>query len=192
MGINVNCTDEDQGHVGWRMVTVIYNICEGNFGQWKENMHHIIDQTIILALCTFILSSGMLGCSGVRPATLGVKDGKLSPCPSTANCVTSQSSDREHAIEPLTYMGASSVAHDKLKRVLLGMKRAKIITDTNIYIHAEFTSAVWRFVDDVEFYIEESMKEIHIRSASRLGTYDFGENRKRLESIRALWNIPEK
>ena len=38
---------------------------------------------------------------GQRPSTLGVKDGKLAPCPKSPNCVVSQGQeDAEHAIAP--------------------------------------------------------------------------------------------
>jgi uncharacterized protein (DUF1499 family) len=145
-----------------------------------------------VTLFCFLLIIGGGGCSGVRPATLGVKDGRLAPCPLSPNCVSSQSIDKEHAIEPLIYAMSTLAAHDALKKIILGMKRAEIITDSGVYIHAEFTSAIWRFVDDVEFYFDEKAKTVHIRSASRLGKSDFGVNRKRMGSIRALWNKTEK
>ena len=40
-----------------------------------------------------------------------------------------------------------------------------------------------RYVDDVEFYINEKNKIIHFRSASRIGYSDLGVNRKRMEEI---------
>jgi uncharacterized protein (DUF1499 family) len=127
------------------------------------------------------------GCSGVRPANLGVKDGKLAPCPSSPNCVSSQSTDKEHAVEPLRYTAPTPQAMAALKKVILGMKRSRIADEYNSYIHAEFTSALWRFVDDVEFYVDANVKVIHLRSASRLGKSDLGVNRKRVEEIRAAW-----
>jgi uncharacterized protein (DUF1499 family) len=39
-------------------------------------------------------------------------------------------------------------------------------------------------VDDVHFLFDDAAKEIHFRSASRLGRSDFGVNRKRMEEIR--------
>jgi uncharacterized protein (DUF1499 family) len=42
-------------------------------------------------------------------------------------------------------------------------------------------------VDDVEFVFDEGAKQIHFRSASRLGRKDFGVNRKRMEEIRAAF-----
>jgi uncharacterized protein (DUF1499 family) len=74
-----------------------------------------------------------------------------------------------------------------LKNIILHEKRTKIVTETSTYLHAEFTSALWRFVDDVEFSIDENAKLIHMRSASRLGRSDFGVNRKRIEDIRKSW-----
>jgi uncharacterized protein (DUF1499 family) len=133
-----------------------------------------------------------IGCTGMRPVNLGIKDGKLAPCPSTPNCVSSQSSDREHAVEPLSFMGTATEAHTGITKIILSMKRSRIITDTDRYIHAEFTSAVFRFVDDVEFQFDEGAKVIHVRSAARLGHSDLGVNRKRVEDIRARWKASGK
>lgn len=57
------------------------------------------------------------------------------------------------------------------------------VSDDN-YIHAEFTSSIFRFVDDVEFYFETAEKIVQVRSASRKGYYDWGVNRRRIEKIR--------
>jgi uncharacterized protein (DUF1499 family) len=134
-----------------------------------------------------MLSMLVIGCTGVRPANLGVKDGKLAPCPSSPNCVSSQSSEITHAIEPLFFTGTVTGAHAALRTVILSMKRSQIITDTDSYIHAEFTSAIFRFVDDVEFWFDENAKVIHVRSASRIGHSDLGVNRERVEEMRARW-----
>jgi uncharacterized protein (DUF1499 family) len=64
------------------------------------------------------------------------------------------------------------------------MPRARVVKDEGNYMHAEFTSRIFRFVDDVEFVIDDAHKVIHFRSASRLGYSDFGVNRKRMEEIR--------
>ncbi len=130
----------------------------------------------------------IVGCAGSRPARMGITDGKFIPCPDSPNCVSSQSTDQSHAIEPLSYKGAPTEARARLLAVIKGMKRSNIVTEQALYIHAEFTSAVFRFVDDAEFYIDDAQKVIHIRSAARLGYYDFGVNRKRMETIRQLFN----
>jgi len=122
--------------------------------------------------------------SGKRPNNLGVRDGKLVPCPNTPNCVSSQSSDTEHSIQALTYNSTPKEAMADLKTVIQGMKKTKIITENKNYLYVEFTSAIMGFVDDVEFYVDEAAKVIHVRSASRLGQSDLGVNRKRIETIR--------
>jgi uncharacterized protein (DUF1499 family) len=68
------------------------------------------------------------------------------------------------------------------------MARAKVVTVRENYIHAEFRSRLFGFVDDVEFSFDEDKKTIHLRSASRTGLYDFGMNRKRMERIRSQFN----
>lgn len=130
-----------------------------------------------------------MGCVGNRPTTLGVKDGKFIPCPASPNCVSSQSEQPAHAIEPLNYKGSLDDARTHLLEVILSMKRLKLVTQQERYIHAEFTSALFRFVDDTEFYIDDDRKIVHVRSAARLGYSDFGVNRKRIETIRKLFNF---
>lgn len=139
-----------------------------------------------------ILSLLVIGCSSVRPAGLGVKDGRLAPCPATPNCVSSQSADKEHAIEPLRYREGTVNAIADVKTVVNSMRRANIVVATDSYLHAEFTSAIFRFVDDVEFLCDDRARIIHVRSASRVGKSDFGVNRKRVEEFRSLWNAARK
>jgi uncharacterized protein (DUF1499 family) len=148
-----------------------------------------ISTYVVLCLASSIL---MAGCTGVRPSGLGVKDNKLAPCPSSPNCVSSQAGDQEHFVPPLAYAADTPATMANLKKIILGMKRSRIVTETGNYLHAEFTSAIWRFVDDVEFYADENARVMHVRSASRLGTSDFGVNRKRVETIREAWKALEK
>ncbi|MGB5592842.1 MAG: DUF1499 domain-containing protein [Crocosphaera sp.] len=122
----------------------------------------------------------MLNFSGKRPNNLGVKNGKLTPCPGTPNCVNSQSSDAQSKIAPLPMMAISD-----LRKIIESMERTTIIEETANYLYAEFKTPLMGFVDDVEFYLDANENVIHVRSASRLGKSDLGLNRKRLEEIRA-------
>ena len=125
--------------------------------------------------------------AGKRPNHLGVRDGQLTPCPNTPNCVSSQSSDAIHKIEPLTYNSTPEQAFAALKRLIQSLPRTKIITESEDYLHVEFTLAIVGFVDDVEFYLERNANVIHLRSASRLGMSDLGVNRRRIETIRTKY-----
>ncbi|MDD1682260.1 MAG: DUF1499 domain-containing protein [Methanoregula sp.] len=115
-------------------------------------------------------------------------NGKLAPCPASPNCVSSQSTDKDHGIEPFPFSGTPAEAMADLKRVLSGMPRARVVTVTENYLHAEFTSTLFRFVDDVEFWLDERTRTIHLRSASRVGRSDLGVNRKRIEHLRLAMN----
>jgi len=139
----------------------------------------------IFVLAVFFSLPFIIGCTGTRPLNLGAKEGKLAPCPETPNCVSSQSGDQEHAIEPLHFVGNPKAAMAQLKSIIWNTPRTEIVTETDTYIHAEFTSLIFRFVDDVEFLLDDTAGFIHVRSASRLGSSDLGVNRKRIESIRS-------
>ncbi|MEN6621295.1 MAG: DUF1499 domain-containing protein [Smithella sp.] len=129
----------------------------------------------------------LIGCAGTAPK-LGITNGKFISCPDTPNCVSTQAPDKKHAISPLFYQGSAEEAKNRLLNIIQSMKRAKVVNDQGNYLHAEFTSAVFHFVDDTEFFIDDKQKIIHMRSAARLGQYDFGVNRRRLETIRKKFN----
>lgn len=145
-------------------------------------------QNVVLNCVLFLLPTMVLiGCQSVRPANIGTHDGKLAPCPSSPNCVSSQSSDDAHGIAPLTYSGRAADAMKKLTAIVQTFPRTSVITVSDSYLRAEFTSALFRFVDDVEFLVDDTTKVIHVRSASRMGYSDLGVNRKRTEQIRLRW-----
>ena len=124
----------------------------------------------------------LLNCSGTKPTLIG----QFPPCPDKPNCVSSKSSLSLHKIAPLTYKGNSKDARQKLLGVINSMPRTQISMDNGNFIHVEFTSKIFRFVDDVEFYFESS-GTIHFRSASRVGYSDMGVNRDRMKEIRRLF-----
>lgn len=134
----------------------------------------------------------IVGCAGNRPSQIGVTGGRLAACPDSPNCVSSQSADPRHAIDPLRYEGTAPKARERLVKALAGMKRARIVTAEERYIHAEFTSAFFRFVDDAAFLLDEGNRTIHVRSAARVGYSDFGVNRRRMEEIRTRFDALSK
>jgi uncharacterized protein (DUF1499 family) len=134
----------------------------------------------------------VVGCAGNRHSQMGVTGGRLAACPDSPNCVSSQSTDPRHAIDPLRYEGTAEKARGLLIEAVSGMKRARIVAAEERYIHAEFTSAFFRFVDDVEFLLDDGTRTIHVRSASRVGYSDFGVNRQRVEEIRSRFDALNK
>ncbi len=118
---------------------------------------------------------------------VGIVDGKFYPCPNTPNCVSTQATDAKHKISPISYSGTMSEAKEKIIKIVNSLKRTKIITNTENYIHAEVRTATFKFVDDVEFLFDDSEKFIQFRSRARSGHSDMGVNRKRMEKIREMF-----
>jgi uncharacterized protein (DUF1499 family) len=121
---------------------------------------------------------------------LGIAGGQLAACPNKPNCVSSEAaaSDKQHHIEALTYSGEPAQARERLDLAIAGMKRAQTVVREANYWRTEFTSALWRFVDDVEFLFDDNARRIDIRSASRVGYSDLGVNRRRMEEIRGRFS----
>lgn len=133
---------------------------------------------------TRIATTALLLLLAMPPAfAVGLRDGRLAPCPDSPNCVNSDEQG-EHAIAPLRLKSAPAHAWNALERVLADTPRVRVVTRTEQYLHAEFTSTVLRFVDDVEFSLRPELGVIGVRSASRVGYYDFGANRRRVERLR--------
>jgi len=132
------------------------------------------------ATIIFIAFSRSLACV---PDNLGLKNQRLSRCPGTPNCVSSQEKNSRHGIQPITFEGSLELAKERLHRVINSMRGTKILTQDVLYWHVEFTTLLLRFIDDVEFYFDGSQSLIHVRSASRQGYWDLGVNRRRVENI---------
>lgn len=111
-------------------------------------------------------------------------DSRLAPCPRTPNCVSTQAPPGRQRMDPIPYTGSLADARERLLRVLRARPRTRIVREDADFLHAECRSAFFRFVDDVHFLFDDTVKEIHFRSASRLGRSDFGVNRMRMEEIR--------
>src|SRR5438445_2652518 len=108
----------------------------------------------LLIATLLLLALFMFACRASRPASLGVKNGRLAPCPPSPNCVCSLGGDPAHSIAPLRYKTSPVEAMADLKQVLARQKRVTIITAKDDYLYVEFRSQWFRFVDDVEFLIE--------------------------------------
>ncbi len=115
---------------------------------------------------------------------------RIADCPHRPNCVSSTSPVRNRWIAPLDYSVSSGAALDCLKRIILRMKRTTLVAVAEGYLHAEFRT-ILGFVDDVEFQLDGEKRIVHMRSASRVGYWDFGVNRRRLEAIRRIARLCE-
>lgn len=123
--------------------------------------------------------------SSVRPGNLGVRAGRLSPCPCSPNCVSSDADDIDHNVPLFELARPGLDGWQAVKQAVLQLPRVTLVSETQDYLHAECRSGFFGFVDDLELYLRADQKTVAVRSAARLGYSDFGVNRKRVEVLRA-------
>ena len=139
---------------------------------------------VLRLLATSLILMPLFSCAGTRPSNLGVKDSRLAPCPSTPNCVSSDDGDPAHAVSSFQLASPAAEAWRAVHSTVAALPRTKIVTATADYLHAECSSALFGFVDDLELNLRPAQNVIAVRSAARLGHSDFGVNRRRVENLR--------
>lgn len=140
------------------------------------------------AECRYGVSVVMLALLYFLPGDLEAMTSPLTSCPETPNCVSSASQDRRHRVEPLRYEGPVAEGQSRLKHLVLALPRTRLVEERADYLRFEFSSLIFGFVDDVEFYWEDEPGTIQVRSASRAGYWDLGTNRRRIEQIRKAFD----
>ncbi len=139
-----------------------------------------------------LLASGLIlllaGCSASAPETLGPAGNALAPCPDAPNCVHT-GAEHPPGIAPfeLTPGWADRPAEEvwsAVESAVASLPGTEVVTRSENYLHAESTSRIFRFVDDLEVYRGPGSAELVVRSASRLGRSDLGVNMRRVEQLR--------
>lgn len=118
---------------------------------------------------------------------LGVEDGRLSPCPETPNCVSSQAHphDDAHYLAPLPFGGDPDAVVEIVDEVVRERPATELVERSGRYLRYTSETYLMRFVDDLEFYVDAAASVVHFRSASRIGGGDMGANRTRMRSMLA-------
>ena len=139
---------------------------------------------ILIGLILFVMIAFfLLGKKSQKGSAPGLVDGKLTACSSKPNCVSSEEgTDFKHKIEPLRGVSFQEVI--SALEQLLEQENGKITNSQDGYLSAEFTSSIFKFVDDLELRNDGNV--IQVRSSSRVGHSDAGMNGKRVEALRAL------
>ena len=155
----------------------------------------LIVKSIAVVLVLVALAAVAAGQAGLlqgrAPANLGVRDGRLLPPSRTPNSVSSQAAlypdnpQRAYAdVAPLKLQGGGPQTIAQIRRIVEQMPGAEVAKSTPDYLYVRFTTRIMKFVDDAEFWYDPSAQAVQVRSASRLGSKDFGANRARIEQIR--------
>jgi len=133
---------------------------------------------IFIGLVIFVLVSffimGKKSQSGSAP---GLTNNKLAEVSTKPNCVSSEARTPDgKKVEPF-----KADQWDALKSAVTA-NDGVITSETDNYFSAEFSSSIFKFVDDFEARRNEEF--VHVRSASRVGYSDRGVNKKRIEVLR--------
>ena len=147
---------------------------------------------VLLVVAVVLVGAGQAGLlKGHAPANLGVRDGRLLPPSNTPNSVSSQAvlypghpMRGQAAIRPLPVKGSGPATLARIREIIAGMGGSEVVRSEPGYLYVRFTTPVLKFVDDAEFWYDRAGDTIQVRSASRLGSKDFGTNRSRIETIR--------
>ena len=111
---------------------------------------------------------------GPVPADLGLSNGALRPCTTTAHCASQ------------TWTSTNPTADlNRLLSLVMNSPRTVVVKQNDAYLHAEASSALFGFVDDLELFADNDKGQIQARSESRLGDSDLGVNSARLETLRS-------
>ena len=78
----------------------------------------------------------------------------------------------------------SEKAFTELVQILENTPRLEIVKKDKNYIHAIATSRIMKFIDDIEIKNLHQDNIFEIKSSSRLGFYDLGVNKRRVETLR--------
>ena len=97
---------------------------------------------------------------------------ELKPCIQVSHCV----------LEELNVEKLDS-PYEKVNIIIQNIPRTKIVESDGDYLHAEVTSRIMKYVDDLEISYIPLENNLIIRSESRVGDGDFGVNRKRVELL---------
>ena len=97
---------------------------------------------------------------------------ELKPCIQVSHCVR-----EELNVEKI------DSPYEKVISIVQNSPRTKIVESDGDYLHAEVTSRIMKYVDDLEISFSPEKNNLLIRSESRVGDGDFGVNRKRVDLI---------
>lgn len=126
------------------------------------------------------------------PAAGDAPRSRLAPCPDRPNCVSTEATDRRHRMRPIPFRGAGELALERMATVIAAQPRAAVRHRERGWLHAEFRSRWLSYVDDVDVEVDEAGGVLRFRSASRLGHWDLGVNRRRMKRLARAFREAEE
>jgi len=108
----------------------------------------------------------------IKPSPSMASHIELKPCVQISHCVR-----EELNVEKI------NSPYEKVKTIVQNIPRTEIVESDGDYLHAEVTSKIMKYIDDLEITFLPEDNNLIIRSESRVGDGDFGVNRKRVNLI---------
>tara|TARA_B100000963_G_C22479476_1_gene604008 strand:+ start:380 stop:769 length:390 start_codon:yes stop_codon:yes gene_type:complete len=108
----------------------------------------------------------------INPSSSIASHVELNPCVQVSHCVR-----EELNVENL------DMPFEKIMSIVQNIPRTEVVEINGDYLHAEVTSRIMKYVDDLEVSFSPEKSNLVIRSESRVGDGDFGVNRKRVDEV---------
>jgi len=114
----------------------------------------------------------------------------LTDCPKSPNCVCTTASKKSKRQSPIPMKYDVVKTKELLTKTIQKLNNASLVSDEENELIFEVITKTGKFTDDVIFQIDPKNNQIHFRSASRKGYYDFGANKRRMKKIsREMMNL---
>jgi len=145
------------------------------------NMNYIVISGVVLSL----LVGGMwvYTPNNHLPDDLGIIDGHLQPLRDTPNGIASVTDQANKRVAAFPVIDSIAHSFDLIEQAARSYGEVRVQSRTTTYLHLVFTTPRMRFHDDVE-WLANASGTIDVRSQSRIGKGDMGENRTRYDHIR--------
>ena len=108
----------------------------------------------------------------------------LPSCPEAPHCVSSEADIASQRVTPYLLNNVDDMLMLHIAEILSNLPGLQIEYSDDQRIEAVCETALFRFKDDLALILDSSNRCIQVRSCSRIGYYDFGANRRRVERIR--------
>ncbi len=143
----------------------------------------IVSAIFLITLCALMVLFAVVLKKSGNQAPPDLSGGKIPPCDSKPNCVTSETDKKSSQyVEPIPFEEKS------LELVIQSLEElgGKVHSNTDHGVTALFTSRIFGFTDDLILQLDSNAGHLKVRSSSRIGYSDMNANRKRVEALRKL------
>ncbi|HEY5038349.1 MAG TPA: DUF1499 domain-containing protein [bacterium] len=106
----------------------------------------------------------------------------------TKNLYVTAPNDPDSFFHPRRYSKLKEEVVQTAKEVIVSLSRWEVVEyrENQGRLHVTRTTRLWRFVDDINLYIVQGgdgMTSLEMTSQSRVGRWDFGQNRRNLKEF---------